>query len=149
MYPRFKSVGEYNSTIFQIRSQLELCEEEVTDAQMIEKTLITCHADNVLLQQQYQERRLTKYSELILFLLIAKQNNNFLMRNYDLRLTGFDPLPKINGTVFPEVSITPYNKQRYRHGSRHGYGGRGSSHSRGRWNNQSHGQLKINISCLQ
>ena len=68
----FKLVGEYNYTIFQICSQLELCGEEVTDAQMIEKTLSTFSANNVVLSQQYRERRFTKYSELISCLLIAE-----------------------------------------------------------------------------
>ena len=49
---------------------------------MLEKTFTTFHASNVLLQQQYQECRFTKYSELISCLLVVEQNNELLMRNH-------------------------------------------------------------------
>ena len=46
----FKFVSEYNSAIFRISSQLQLCREKITDEHMLEKTLSTFHASNVLLQ---------------------------------------------------------------------------------------------------
>ena len=46
----FKSVSEYNSAIFRISSQLQLCGEKITDEDMLEKTFSTFHASNVLLQ---------------------------------------------------------------------------------------------------
>ena len=46
----FKSVAEYNSTIFAISSQLKLCGEKITDEDLLEKTFSTFHASNVLLQ---------------------------------------------------------------------------------------------------
>ena len=52
----FKSVSEYNSTIFRISSQLQLCGEKITDEDMLKKTFSTFHASNVLLQQQYREK---------------------------------------------------------------------------------------------
>ena len=67
----FKSVSEYNSVIFRISSQLQLCEEKITDEDMLEKTFSTFHASNVLLQQQYREKGFRKYSELISCLLLA------------------------------------------------------------------------------
>ncbi|XP_024014721.1 uncharacterized protein LOC112088558 [Eutrema salsugineum] len=45
----FKSVSEYNSAMFKITSKLELCGEKVTDADMLEKTYSTFHANNVVL----------------------------------------------------------------------------------------------------
>ncbi|KAJ8899845.1 hypothetical protein K2173_019548 [Erythroxylum novogranatense] len=71
----FKSVSEYNSALFKISSQMELSGEKITDADMLEKTFSTFHVSNLLLQQQYRERRFTKYSELISCLLVAEQNN--------------------------------------------------------------------------
>ena len=68
----FKSVSDYNSALFKIRSQLKLCEENVSDEDMLEKTYATFHAFNMLMQQQYRERRFTKYYELIACLLVAK-----------------------------------------------------------------------------
>jgi hypothetical protein len=46
----FKSVSDYNSALFKIRSQLKLCGEKVIDVDMLEKTYTTFHASNVLLQ---------------------------------------------------------------------------------------------------
>ncbi|XP_071933244.1 uncharacterized protein [Coffea arabica] len=46
----FKSVNEYNSTIFRIISQLSLCGEKITDEEMLEKTFSTFHVSNMLLQ---------------------------------------------------------------------------------------------------
>ena len=63
---------------------------------MLKKTLIIFHASNVLLQQQYRERRFTKYFELISCFLVAKQNNELLMRNHLSRPTGFEPFPEVN-----------------------------------------------------
>jgi hypothetical protein len=65
-------VGEYNSTIFRITSELKLCGEKVTDEDMLEKIFFTFHASYFLLQQQYQERGFKKYSELISYLFVAE-----------------------------------------------------------------------------
>ena len=78
----FKTVSEYNSSLFKINSQLKLCGEKITKKDMLEKTFTTFHASNVLLQQQYLERRFTKYFELISCLLVVEQNNELLMRNH-------------------------------------------------------------------
>ncbi|CAA7040493.1 unnamed protein product [Microthlaspi erraticum] len=78
----FKSVSEYNSALFKITSKLELCGEKVTDADMLEKTFSTFHANNVVLQTQYREKGFQKYSQLISCLLVAEQNNELLMKNH-------------------------------------------------------------------
>ncbi|XP_059658512.1 uncharacterized protein LOC132304815 [Cornus florida] len=61
---------------------------------LLEKTFTTFHASNVLLQQQYRERRFKKYSELISCLLVAEQNNELLLRNHQSRPTGSTPIPE-------------------------------------------------------
>ena len=83
----FKSVSKYNSALFKISSQLKFCENNIIEEDMLEKTFTTFHASNVLLQQQYRERRFTEYSQLISCLLVAKQNNELLMKNYQSRPT--------------------------------------------------------------
>ena len=45
----FKTVSECNSALFKISSQLKLCEEKVTEEDMLEKMFTTFHASNVLL----------------------------------------------------------------------------------------------------
>ncbi|XP_059635484.1 uncharacterized protein LOC132277659 [Cornus florida] len=96
----FKSVNEYNSVLFKISSQLKLYGEKITDDDMLEKTYSTFHASNVLLQQQYRERRFTKYSKLISYLLLAEQNNELLMKNHQSRPTGSVPFPEVNVSSF-------------------------------------------------
>ena len=92
----FKKVSEYDSALFRISSQLKLCGEKVTEEDMLEKTFTTFHALNVLLQQQYREPRFKKYSELISCLLVAKQNNELLMKNHQSCPTGTEPFLKVN-----------------------------------------------------
>ncbi|XP_027102679.2 uncharacterized protein [Coffea arabica] len=121
----FKSVNEYNSAMFRITSQLSLCDEKVTDKNMLEKTFSTFHVSNMLLQQQYREKGFKKYSELITCLLLAEQNNELLLKNHKSRPTGASPFPEANGTQFQ-------NSGRGRRRGRRGGRGRGRGHDRGR-----------------
>ena len=93
-------MSEYNSTLFKISSQLKLYKEKITDENMLEKTYTTFHASNVLLQQQYRERKFTKYSELISCVLVAEQNNELLLKNHQSHPTGSTPFFEMNGTSF-------------------------------------------------
>ena len=103
----FKSVSEYNSALFKISSQLKLCGENITEEDMLEKTFTTFHASNVLLQQQYRERRFTEYSQLISCLLVAEQNNELLMKNHQSRPTGSEAFPEVNA-----ISSQNYERRR-------------------------------------
>ena len=96
----FKSISDYNSAMYRITSQLQLCGETVTDRDMLEKTFSTFHASNVLLQQQYREKGFTKYSELLSCLLVAEQNNELLMKNHEARPVGSAPFPEANATNY-------------------------------------------------
>ncbi|XP_049370106.1 uncharacterized protein LOC125835008 [Solanum verrucosum] len=80
-----------------ITSQLKLCGEVIKDKDMLEKTLTTFHASNMILQQQYREKGFKKYSELISCLLVAEQHNDLLMKNHEARPTGSAPLPEAHG----------------------------------------------------
>ena len=113
----FKSVSEYNSALFKISSQLKLCGDNVTEEDMLEKTFTTFQASNVLLEQQYRERRFTEYSQLISCLLVAEQNNELLMKNHQSRPTRSEAFPEVN-------AISSQNHGRGR--------GRGRGRSRGR-----------------
>ncbi|XP_021731002.1 uncharacterized protein LOC110697907 [Chenopodium quinoa] len=84
----FKSVINYNSTIHEIVSILRYFDHPVTDEQMIEKTLTTFHASNILLQEQYRERGFKRFNELMSVLLVAEQNSDLLLKNHNLRPTG-------------------------------------------------------------
>ncbi|XP_071913907.1 uncharacterized protein [Coffea arabica] len=105
----------------EITSQLSLCGEKVTDENMLEKTFSTFHVSNMLLQQQYREKGFKKYSELIVCLLLAEQNNELLLKNHESRPTGASP--------FPEANVTQFQNSGRGRGRR---GGRGRSRGRGR-----------------
>ena len=80
-----------NFALFKVCSKLLLCGEKVTDEDMLKKTFSTFHVSNMLLQQQYQERGKKKYSEVISCLIVAAQNNEFLMKNHESRPTEATP----------------------------------------------------------
>ena len=63
---------------------------------MLEKTFTKFYASNVLLQWQYREHGFTKYFESISCLLVAKQNNEFLMRNHQSRSTESESFLEVN-----------------------------------------------------
>ena len=92
----FKYVSDYNSGLFKISFQLKLCGEKITYEDMLEKTYSTFHASNMLMQQQYRERRFTKCNELTACLFVAKQNNELLLKNHQSHPTGSIALPKAN-----------------------------------------------------
>ncbi|KAI3819804.1 hypothetical protein L1987_13656 [Smallanthus sonchifolius] len=127
----YKTVSEYNSALFRITSELKLCGEKITDEDMLEKTFSTFHASNMLLSQQYRERKFTKYSELISCLLVAEQNNKLLLQNHQARPVGASPFPEAN------MATTQSG-----HGKRRGGGpSRGRGRGRGRnntWRRESH-----------
>ncbi|CAL8157503.1 unnamed protein product [Prunus armeniaca] len=71
-FQNFKSVSEYNLAMHRITSLMKLCGENISEEDMLEKTLNTFHASNVLLQQQYRHGGFTKYSKLVSCLLLAE-----------------------------------------------------------------------------
>ncbi|KAI5351288.1 hypothetical protein L3X38_004179 [Prunus dulcis] len=119
----FKSVSEYNSAMHRITSLMRLCGENISEEDMLEKTLSTFHASNVILQQQYRHSGFKKYSELVSCLLLAEQNNELLLKNHQSRPMGSSPLREINAAS-QEVNATSS------HGSIHK---RGRGGKRDRW----------------
>ncbi|XP_027772623.1 uncharacterized protein LOC114077130 [Solanum pennellii] len=71
---------------------IEIMWGKIKDEDMLKKTLTTFHAYNMILQQQYREKKFQKYSELISCLLVAEQHNDFLMKNHEARPAGSAPL---------------------------------------------------------
>ena len=102
---------------------------------MLEKTFTTFHASNVLLQQQYRERRFTKYFELIACLFMAEKNNELLLQNHQSHPTGSKAFPEANVTFASPHS----NRQGHKNGPTMGKGrGRGGGQGCGRGNNSRH-----------
>ncbi|XP_009376321.2 uncharacterized protein LOC103965028 [Pyrus x bretschneideri] len=69
----FKSVNEYNSEVCRIRSLLKFYKVELTESDLLEKTYLTFHATNIVLQQQYRAQKFAKFSDLISVLLLAEK----------------------------------------------------------------------------
>ncbi|KAK9666121.1 hypothetical protein RND81_14G161900 [Saponaria officinalis] len=124
----FKSISDYNSAMYGITSQLALCGEKVSDADMLEKTYQTFHGSQLLLSQQYRQRGFKKYSELTSCLLVAEQNNEILLKNHQSRPTGSDPFPEVNAIKYDHKNKGPD------HASSRGRG-RGRGYRQGRGNN--------------
>ena len=122
----FKSVHEYNSALYRITSQLKLCGENITDEDMLEETFTTFHASNMVLQQQYKAHQYTKYSDLIACLLVAKKNNELLMKNHQAHPTGTKP-------IFEANAVSHDHEDNYENG-------RGRGHNRGRRHSRGHGR---------
>ncbi|XP_050138031.1 uncharacterized protein LOC126614414 [Malus sylvestris] len=102
----FKSVAEYNSELFRITSQMKLCEDTITEEMLLEKTFSTFHASNMVLQQHYRARGFTEYNQLISVILVAKQNNELLMKNHNSRPTRSAPFPKVNDASLERNTIS-------------------------------------------
>ncbi|XP_021813546.1 uncharacterized protein LOC110756419 [Prunus avium] len=100
----FKSVSEYNSAMHKIISLMKLCGENISEEDMLEKTLSNFHVSNVLLQQQYRNSGFTKYSKLVSYLLLAKHNNELQLKNHQSHPKGSTPFPKNDASQ--EVNVT-------------------------------------------
>ncbi|XP_020424453.1 uncharacterized protein LOC109950313 [Prunus persica] len=117
----FKIVNEYNSTMFKTVSQLRLCGDTFIDEDMLEKTFTTFHASNMLLQQQYREKRFTKYSQLISCLLVAEQNNELLVKNHNSHPIGSKPFPEANASNHGRGQGGSYGRGHYNFRNRGGH----------------------------
>ncbi|XP_010513991.1 PREDICTED: uncharacterized protein LOC104790005 [Camelina sativa] len=141
----YKSVEEYNSELFRIVSLLRLCGKEVTERELIEKTLSTFSPNNRVLQQQYRHQGFADYGALIECLLLAEQNDELLLINSAMRPPGTAPLPEANKvdlgkkTAIESKEPKVPHETNYVHRERHygqgrggrGRGGRGGQAGRG------------------
>lgn len=92
----FDKVMNYNSAVLGIVAKLRYCGDTITESQMLEKTYTTFHKSHITLQQQYRLRGYTKFSDLIVALLIAEKNNELLIKNHMTRPTGSKAFPEAN-----------------------------------------------------
>ncbi|KAL6620799.1 hypothetical protein ACP70R_035938 [Stipagrostis hirtigluma subsp. patula] len=119
----FKSVEAYNNTVHRIVGQLRFCGQNITEAEMIEKTLETFHPSNMVLQQQYRNNKYKKYSELIQVLLAAETQNELLMKNFNMRPVGSQAVPEVHAS-FRSDKGQARSKGKWRSGKHAAKGGR-------------------------
>lgn len=96
----YKSVEQYNSVLHHIVTCLKLCGEKITDADMIDKTLSTFHANHVNIQRQYRQAKYEKYSELVSVLMEVQGEDETLVENHTSRPTGSSAAPEANASSF-------------------------------------------------
>ncbi|CAM8941995.1 unnamed protein product [Rhodiola kirilowii] len=133
----FKKVSDYNSELFRIVSTMNLCGEKISDKEILEKTLSTFHANNLVLQQQYRERGFKTYSELLSCLILAEENNQLLLDNHHTRPTGSTPLPDKSNNM-QEANATFSRRGR----------GRGYTRGRGRGRNGGRDEPRRNYTWI-
>jgi len=100
----FATVSEYNTTLTDIVSRLEICglEQMVTDKKLIDKTLSTFSPAHSTLSEIYWGMNFTKYTKLLTQLLMAEQRKTLILRNDKLRSSGSNiPPVGISSKVAP------------------------------------------------
>ncbi|XP_019178652.1 PREDICTED: uncharacterized protein LOC109173801 [Ipomoea nil] len=125
----YKSVIDYNSALHKIVSQLKLCKQEVSETDLIEKTLSTFHASNLVLQQQYRAKNYEKHSDLIFALLVAEKHKQLLMKNHNARPAGSAPAPEAHHIAQGSNSRRGRGKGRGRGHSRNNRSGNGKGNN--------------------
>lgn len=131
------SIANYNSALFRITAQLEMCGHPVPDADKIEKTLSTFPESNIALGTQYRNMRFEEYSDLIAHLLVEEKHQVVALQNARKRPAGSAPPPQK-----PEAN---YNTRDGQFRNQRGRGNpRGRGGYRGRGRNQPPGGREIN-----
>jgi hypothetical protein len=98
------SIAKYNSALFRITAQLEMCGHPVTKGDKIDKTLSTFPESNIALGTQYRNMRFTLYSDLIAHLLVEEKQQIIALQNARKRPAGSAPIPNK-----PEINYTNTN----------------------------------------
>ena len=69
----FPDISSFNSELHRIVAQLRLCGEQITEPELITKTLSTFPIASAVLAQQYRNMRFRTHAKLMSFLLMAKK----------------------------------------------------------------------------
>lgn len=93
----FPDFASFNSELHRVTTQLRLCGETLSDAELIEKTLSIFPPATAILSQQYRNMTFKKHANLMSHLLLAEKHHQLLLRNADSK-----PAREIhNTTVVP------------------------------------------------
>ena len=107
----YPTIARYIIEMYKIASWLSLYGEPIDDAQMIEKTLSTFHAADIILAQQYQNILYMKYLDLMSVLLLAKKHDKLLLKNHGEQPTRTFSM-RSHATYVPTMQFTSQGSRR-------------------------------------
>ncbi|XP_070667817.1 uncharacterized protein [Malus domestica] len=110
-----------------IRSLLKFNKEDLTEQDFLEKSYSTFNATNIVLQQQYRAQKFTKFSDLISVLLLAKKQNQLLMKNHQARMLHLKCMQQILAATTDGNHVVAVEKGGKAHHGPHGPPNRGLS----------------------
>ncbi|KAL6561117.1 hypothetical protein OROMI_016718 [Orobanche minor] len=95
----YKRVNDFNEDMLRLKTHLNLCGKEITEDDMIQKTLSTFPTSALILANQYRleydNKRITTFSKLINLLQVAERHNEVLVNN-NSRPAGTKQIPEAN-----------------------------------------------------
>ncbi|XP_013607880.1 PREDICTED: uncharacterized protein LOC106314571 [Brassica oleracea var. oleracea] len=95
----FQKVEDYNSAVLRIVSLLKYCGNPVSEAKMMNKTYNTFHKQLHFVPKIYRKCGYTRFSELMVAVMLAEKNNELLIKNPNSRPTGAKAFPEVNATA--------------------------------------------------
>ena len=98
----FKYVIEYNSALHRIVSQLKLCKQNITNTELIEKTLSTSML--AILYSSNSAKNYATHSELISAILVVEKHNQLLMKNHNARPVGSQEVSEAHAIIHRNYS---------------------------------------------
>ncbi|KAL6578144.1 hypothetical protein OROMI_010472 [Orobanche minor] len=95
----YKRVNDFNKDMLRLKARLNFCGKEITEDDMIQKTLSTFPTSALILANQYRleydNKRITTFSKLINLLQVAERHNEVLVNN-NARPAGTKQIPEAN-----------------------------------------------------
>ncbi|XP_061998118.1 uncharacterized protein LOC133715594 [Rosa rugosa] len=95
----YKRVNDFNNDMLRLKARLNFCGKELTEDDMIQKTLSTFPTSAIILANQYRleydNKRITTFNKLINLLQVAGRHNEVLLNN-NARPVGTKKIPEAN-----------------------------------------------------
>nr|XP_011470508.1 PREDICTED: uncharacterized protein LOC105353228 [Fragaria vesca subsp. vesca] len=95
----YKRVHDFNKDMLRLKARLNFCGKELTEDDMIQKTLSTFPTSSLILANQYRleydNKRITTFNKLINLLQVAERHSEVLVNN-NTRPVGTKKIPETN-----------------------------------------------------